>query len=75
MSNSNSISESNNDDNDEKKLIVLVSEGVSDRTQAGHQRRALMLLKAKNIPFETVNGMDPNQRQRYDWIVSLIYIY
>ena len=48
----------------EKKLLVLISEGVSDRTQADHQKKALNLLRVKNVPFETVNGMDPNQRER-----------
>ena len=48
----------------EKKLLVLISEGVSDRTQADNQAKAFNLLRAKKVPFETVNGMDPNQRER-----------
>uniref|UniRef100_A0A6U0TD43 Glutaredoxin domain-containing protein n=1 Tax=Eucampia antarctica TaxID=49252 RepID=A0A6U0TD43_9STRA len=48
----------------EKIFIVLVSKGVSDRTQREHQRRASLILESKNIPYVTVDGMDPEQRVR-----------
>lgn len=49
--------------NDEKKLLVLISHGVSDRTQATNQSRALTLLKAKNCPYIEVDGMDPELKE------------
>mmetsp|Transcript_24426 Transcript_24426/g.56921 ORF Transcript_24426/g.56921 Transcript_24426/m.56921 type:complete len:121 (-) Transcript_24426:148-510(-) len=49
---------------EKKKLIVLISEGVSDRVQATNQSRALTMLNSKGVPFETIDGMDPNQRER-----------
>jgi hypothetical protein len=45
---------------EQKKLLVLVSKGVSDRTQATNQARALQLFKAKKTPYIEVNGMDPD---------------
>lgn len=47
-----------------KRLIVLVSKGVSDRSQAANQSRAMTLLKAKRTPFVEVDGMDLNQREK-----------
>ena len=47
-----------------KKLVVLISNGVSDRRQATNQTRALTLLAAKKVAFETVDGMDPLQIER-----------
>ena len=49
---------------EKRKLLVLISEGVSDRRQADNQAKALNLLNVKKLPYETVNGMDPNQRER-----------
>ena len=48
-----------------QRLIVLVSKGVSDRTQASNQSRAMTLLLSKGAPFVEVDGMDPNQKERY----------
>lgn len=48
-----------------KTLIVLVSNGVSDRVQSANQGRALMLLQAKKVPFVEVDGMDVAQKERY----------
>lgn len=45
-------------------LIVLVSNGVSDRTQASNQSRARTLLQSKGTPHVEVDGMDPNQKER-----------
>lgn len=47
---------------EEKKLVVLISNGVSDRTQATNQDRTLTLLKAKKTPHVTIDGMNPDQR-------------
>mmetsp|Transcript_17367 Transcript_17367/g.25489 ORF Transcript_17367/g.25489 Transcript_17367/m.25489 type:complete len:111 (+) Transcript_17367:106-438(+) len=47
-----------------QKLLVLISKGVSDRTQASNQRRAITILDSKGIPYETIDGMDPDQRDR-----------
>jgi len=55
---------SSNCSSSEKKVLVLISVGVFDRVQADNQTKTLNLLQAKLIPFETVNGMDPNQRER-----------
>jgi hypothetical protein len=41
---------------EQKKLLVLISKGVSDRTQATNQARALQLLKAKKAPYIKVMG-------------------
>jgi hypothetical protein len=47
-----------------QRLIVLVSIGVSDRTQASNQSRAMTLLQARGTPYVEVDGMDPTQRER-----------
>ena len=48
-----------------KILVVLISNGVSDRYQRARQERALTMLTSEKVPFVTVDGMDPNQRERY----------
>ena len=50
---------------DRKVLVVLVSNGVSDLTQASNQRKARTILKAKNTPHVEVDGMSPEHRERY----------
>lgn len=45
-------------------MIALISNGVSDRTQRDHQGRAFSILLSKRIPYVTVDGMDPEQRER-----------
>mmetsp|Transcript_2733 Transcript_2733/g.3141 ORF Transcript_2733/g.3141 Transcript_2733/m.3141 type:complete len:128 (-) Transcript_2733:317-700(-) len=50
---------------DQKKLlVVLISEGVTDRQQASNQEQALFIIKANKTPYHIVNGMDPNERER-----------
>ena len=44
-------------------MVVLISRGVSDRSQASNQSRALSILDARGVPYETVDGMDPSQRR------------
>ena len=48
---------------EQKKLLVLISRGVSDRTQATNQERAFTLLKAKQTPYIEVDGMDPELKE------------
>jgi hypothetical protein len=47
---------------EQKKLLVLISKGVSDRTQATNQSRALQLLKAKKTRYIEVDGMNPSYK-------------
>ena len=47
---------------EEKKLLVLISRGVSNRTQAANQLRTFTILKAKNTPYIEVDGNDPELR-------------
>jgi hypothetical protein len=47
-------------------LTVLVTNGEYDADQSARQKSSLDLLNELCIPFETVDGMDPLQRQRRD---------
>lgn len=47
-----------------QRLVVLVSNGVSDRTQSSNQSRARTLLQSRGTPHVEVDGMDPNQKER-----------
>lgn len=49
-----------------KRLICLISNGVADRVQAHRQLNALNILNVRQTPYEVVDGMDPDQRQRRD---------
>lgn len=49
-----------------KRLICLISNGVADRVQAHRQLFALNILNVRQTPYEVVDGMDPDQRQRRD---------
>ncbi|KAK1745047.1 hypothetical protein QTG54_004338 [Skeletonema marinoi] len=49
---------------EQKKLICLVSQGCHDRAQETNQSVALRWFNSKQIPYTTVDGMDPNQRQK-----------
>jgi hypothetical protein len=57
-----------------KKLIVLISNGVSNRIQAANQSRALTLLQAKGTPFLTVDGMDPEQKEKRNELFGISQI-
>mmetsp|Transcript_28603 Transcript_28603/g.43966 ORF Transcript_28603/g.43966 Transcript_28603/m.43966 type:complete len:135 (+) Transcript_28603:143-547(+) len=46
----------------ERKLLILISQGVSDRKQASNQSSALSLMKARKVPYVFVDGMDASQR-------------
>ena len=45
-----------------RRLLVLISCGVSDRRQAYDQRRLLDILDARDVKYDTVDGMDPERR-------------
>jgi hypothetical protein len=45
-----------------KTLLVLMAERCSDKTQALRQSDAFSLLRARRVPFQVVDGMDPAQR-------------
>jgi len=47
-----------------KKLLVLISKGCLDEAKEYQQIEALALLRARRVPFEVVDGMDPMQRSR-----------
>ena len=49
---------------DKKVLVVLVSNGVSDLTQASNQRKALTILQGRRTPYVEVDGMLPEHRDR-----------
>ena len=54
---------------EKKVLVMLVSNGVSNLTQASNQRKAKTILKAKGTPYVEVDGMLPEHRDRYVLIV------
>mmetsp|Transcript_5886 Transcript_5886/g.12359 ORF Transcript_5886/g.12359 Transcript_5886/m.12359 type:complete len:221 (-) Transcript_5886:192-854(-) len=54
-----------------KRLIALVSNGVSDRVQSKNQVRALNILAARSTPYVTVDGMDPEQREPRDQLFEV----
>lgn len=51
---------------DKKVLVVLVSNGVSDLTQASNQRKALTILQGRRTPYVEVDGMLPEHRDRWE---------
>ena len=57
--------------NEKRSVLALVSEGVVDRVQSSNQRRALFLLDARGVPYEKVDGMDPEQREVRDGLFEL----
>jgi len=54
-----------------KRLIVLVSHGVSDRAQASHQNMAFNILKARKVPYTEVDGMDLEQKERRNQLFEI----
>mmetsp|Transcript_32595 Transcript_32595/g.68864 ORF Transcript_32595/g.68864 Transcript_32595/m.68864 type:complete len:601 (+) Transcript_32595:74-1876(+) len=46
------------------RLTLLIANGVYDMVQASHQRDAMRLLDDLTIPYETVDGMDPDMREK-----------
>lgn len=47
-------------------LTILISKGVCDYTQAANQKAALDLLNDLSIPYDIVDGMDPEQKEKRD---------
>ena len=54
-----------------KRLVVLISKGVSDRAQKTNQQRALSILAARKTPYEEVDGMDPTQKERREMLFGV----
>jgi hypothetical protein len=48
-----------------KKLLVLMSSRCLDPQQGQNQKDAIALLRQRKVHFETVDGMNPLQRNRY----------
>jgi len=55
----------------DKRLLVLIATNVTNRYQKTHQDRALFLLKAKHVTYELVDGMDPSQRQKRNYLFGV----
>ena len=53
------------------QLLILLSHGVSSPIQEGNCRRALQLLRAKNVDYIEVDGMDPSQKSRRDELFGI----
>ena len=51
-------------------MTVLVSKGVYGNNQAARQKCLLDILDDLSIPYDIVDGMDPNQRQRRDMLFA-----
>ncbi len=49
---------------EKKVLVMLVSNGTSNLTQASNQRKAHTILKGKGTPYVEVDGMLPEHRER-----------
>ena len=47
-----------------KRIIILVSNGISERKQASAQNNSLSLLNARRVLYEVVDGADPAQVDR-----------
>ena len=54
-----------------KRLVVLISMGVSDRAQKTNQQRALSILNARKTPYEEVDGMDSTQKERREMLFGV----
>lgn len=55
----------------EKRLVVLISNGVCDRVQSKNQLHALHILAARSTPYIAVDGMDPEQRESRDTLFGV----
>ena len=47
-----------------KELLVLVSTQFGTGQQRSNQERAIVALRANNIPFEEIDGSDPSNQDR-----------
>ena len=57
-------SSSPSSDNINNNIVVLLSEGNFDYKQRANQNNALQLLNDISLPYTTIDGMDPNQREK-----------
>jgi hypothetical protein len=48
-----------------KSVLVLISTMSLNRIQQQNQQRAMLFMKTKAIPFESIDGADPNCKERY----------
>ena len=53
----------NNDAKPMKTVLVLVTKLGMNREQVQNQQRAITMLKGKNIPYETIDGSDPENKE------------
>ena len=53
------------------RLTVLISEGVHDYQQAANQKATRDLLSDFAIPYDTVDGMDPLQKEKRDELFAV----
>lgn len=56
----------NNEVKVKKRMLVLMSSCPFDRKQITDQSRAIMLLQAKGVNFECIDGSDPATKERYE---------
>jgi len=54
-----------------KRIILLISNGISERKQAYHQNLSLNLLNARRMLYETVDGADPTQTVRRNKLFNI----
>ena len=57
--------------NAKARMVVLISKGVHDYTQAANQNATTELLTNLSIPYDIVDGMDPLQRERREEFFSI----
>ena len=57
--------------NAKARMVVLISRGVHDPTQAANQNATTDLLTNLSIPYDIVDGMDPSQREKRDSFFSI----
>jgi len=55
----------------QRTLVVLVSNGVNCRKQASRQRNTFNILAARRTPCDVVDGMDPKQRAVRDSLFEI----
>ena len=47
------------------KLLLIISTMKVCRQQTHRQERAMQILQAKRIPFDTLDAADPSLKERY----------
>lgn len=54
-----------------KHLVVLISEGNFNYTQAANQTNALHFLNDLSLSYRTIDGMDPSQREKRNQLFDI----